>query len=98
MKADAPFQLFLKTLGGPAVLQEQKLEPCPFPVLAEFFALTEDLSNALQNRNHLMTVHKSIQPKREVRISRKPAPDAQGETDFLQSRRIAVRPTSLISG
>ena len=82
MKADAPLQLFLKTLRRPAVLQEQELEPGAFPVLAQLFALTENLSNALQNRDHLVPLHKSIEPKREMRIGRKPAAHAQRETDF----------------
>ena len=82
MKADAPFQFFLKALGGPAMFEEQKLEPCAFPVLAQLFAFAENLGDALENRDHLVPLHESIEPNREMRISREAAADAQGETDF----------------
>ena len=60
MKADASLQLFLKTIGGPAVFQEQEFEPGAFPVLAQLFALPENLGNTLKHRNHLMRCTKAL--------------------------------------
>ena len=99
MKSNTPFQFFLKALGCPAMFQEEKFEPGAFPVLAQLFALAKNLGNSLENWNHLVPVHKSVQPNREMRIGREPAADPQGKTNFrIFRRRIAVRPTSLISG
>ncbi len=99
MKPDAPLQFFLKALGGPAMFQKQKLQPRPFPVFAQLFALAENLGDSLENRNHLVPLHKSVEPNRQMWIGRKAAADSQRKTNFgIFWRRIAVRPTSLISG
>ena len=93
-------QLFLKAFGSPAMLKEEEFQTGAFPVFAQLFALAKNFGDAFQNRDHLMPLHKSIQAKRQMRIGGEPAAHAQGEANLgiLPSRRIAVRPTSLISG
>ena len=82
MESNSPLQFFLKALGCPAVFQKQKFEPGPLAVLAQFSTLAENFGDALEHRNHLVPLHKSIEPHREMRISREPAADAQRETNF----------------
>ena len=77
LKANASLQFLLKALGGPAVFQEQELEAGAFPVLAQLFALAENLCHSLQNRDHLMPVNESVQTNREMRIGGKTATHAQ---------------------
>src|ERR1700690_3812385 len=77
VKPDAPFEFFLKSLGGPAMFEEQKLEPGPFPVLAQLFTVAENLGDSLQDRKYLVALHKSIEPHRKMRIGREAATDPQ---------------------
>ena len=99
MKTDPPLQLFLKALGRPAVFEEEKLEPGTFPVLTQLFAFAKNLGDSLQDRDHLMALYKSVQPDRQMGISRKSSADSQENLpESPLPRRIAVRPTSLISG
>src|SRR5450755_117711 len=91
MKADAPLQFFLKALSRPAMFEKQKLEPGPFPILAQLFALAKDLGDSLQDRKHLVALHKSVEPDRKMRICREAAANSQGETNFGIFARTANR-------
>src|SRR4029079_409118 len=82
MKPDAPLQFFLEGLDAPAMFQEQKLQPGPFPVFAQLLALAENFGDSLENRNHLVPLHKSIEPDRQMWIGRKAAADSQRKTNF----------------
>ena len=77
MKADAPLQFFLKALGCPTMFEKQKFEPRPLTVLAQLFAFAENFGDALENRDHLVPLHKSIEANREMRIGREAAADPQ---------------------
>ena len=91
MKADAPLQFFLKAVRSPAMFEEQKLEPGALPVLAQHFALAENLGDALEDRDHLVTLHEGVEPDGQMRIGRQAAAHPQGETNFGISARAANR-------
>src|SRR5580658_5308572 len=81
-KSNSLLELFLEIVGGPAVLQEQKLEPCPFAMFAQLARLAEQFGDTFDNGFNLVPANERVQAGREMRLGRESASDAQRESSF----------------
>src|ERR1700688_2424027 len=90
-KADALLQFGQKSVGGPAMFQEEKFEAGLFPALPQDFAGAKYFGDTTNYLNNLFRLDESVECDREVRIGGKTASNAQRGV-------VAVRPMSFISG
>ena len=87
-EADALFESApRKVSGGPAMLQEEKLQAGAFAVLAQDFGFTKEFRDTARHGNDLIPLHESVQADGEMRIGGKPAGDAQRKADFVPCER-----------
>src|SRR5262249_57680034 len=85
-EADPPLQLLLKAFGGPAVLEEEELEPRLLAVVAEHVAVAEDFRDPANDGEHLIPSHEGAEPHGQMRGGGEPAADTEGEADLAALR------------
>src|SRR5204863_6298044 len=85
-ESELPLERLLEARLGPAVEQEQKLQPRLLAVLTQYVALAEHFSDAAHHRGHLVRPHEDVEAPCEPRLRRQPAADAEREADLAAAR------------
>src|SRR5881296_3698257 len=83
-------------LGGPAVLEEEELEPGLLAALPQHVRVAEDLRDRPEDRQRLVPAHEGVESRGEARIGREPAADAHGEADLARRRVVERRQPDVV--
>jgi hypothetical protein len=82
---DPPLDLPQKRLGGPSMVDEEKLHPRLRAVCAKLIGIAKDPANCLDDIEHLLAPHECIELHREMRPSRQASAHADVIADVAPS-------------
>src|SRR6202140_5349748 len=82
LKSNPALQFVQKTLGRPAMPQEEKLQSRPLAMFAQHIRVAKQFRDPLYGGQHLMPTNKRVQPLSQVGFGGEPSRNSQRETDL----------------